>query len=237
MSRSWKQEVERRLFDREAPEVMTTAMLRAMAMAGRTDPPSPATFARWMLEMSSTGKLSLVIKGVYLNRLGYRDVSPAAAAGYVRFGSIVSLSWVLERAGVTNNFGDTVTCIIPTAPRWANPQIGDRKTSAGTFRFFGMPERLVDAGTFEDNRDLRFDYPRTTPERALLDWIYLGASHRSRLLPPPLDLDLSILDAARMSRLVNAMGIADAYEHWTTRYEAYQADEDVQENAAVGMRW
>ena len=237
MSLSWKQEVERRLFEGGTPEVLTTAMVRAMTLAGRTDPPSAATFARWMRELAEAGKLREVIKGVYLNRLGHREVSPAAAAGHVRSGSIVSLSWVLEQAGITNNFGDTVTCVIPTDPAWPNPQIGDRQTAAGPFRFFGMPARVVDAGKFEDNRDTRFDYPRATPERAFLDWIYLGASPRSRLSSPPLDLDVSGLNEARLKRLVKAMGIADAYEAWTTRYRAYQADEDVRENAATRMRW
>jgi hypothetical protein len=41
-----------------------------------------------------------------------------------------------------------------------------------------MPAALVDerAGVYSDIRDHRFDYPRATPEKALLDWIYLGTS-------------------------------------------------------------
>ena len=39
-----------------------------------------------------------------------------------------------------------------------------------------MPADLVEAGAVKDARDLRFDYPRTTPEKALLDWLYLGNS-------------------------------------------------------------
>jgi hypothetical protein len=74
---------------------------------------------------------------------------------------------------------------------WPNPQISDRKTEAGTFRFYAMPAHLVDerSGVLEDIRDGRFDYPRATPEKALLDWIYLGASARSRLTLPAPDLD------------------------------------------------
>lgn len=237
MSLSWKQEVERLLFEGPAPEVVTTAMVRAMTIAGREHPPSAATFARWMRELSETGKLREVIKGVYLNRLGHRNASPAAAAGYVRFGSIVSLSWVLEQAGITNNFGDTITCVIPTRSDWPNPQVGDRQTVAGPFRFFGMPAHVVDAGKFEDSRDLRYEYPRATPERAFADWIYLGASPRSRLSRPPMDLEMSGLNRTRLKRLVSAMGISQAYEAWDARYRAYQEDEDVRENAATRIRW
>ncbi|MES3003735.1 MAG: hypothetical protein V4787_23795 [Pseudomonadota bacterium] len=235
---TWKQQLERRLLEGDTPEVLTTAMLRAMTIAGRSEPPSPATFARWLQDWVAKGMLREVIKGVYLNRIGHRDVTPAAAAAHIRRGSIVSMSWVLEQAGITNNFGDTVTCIIPTDPAWPNPQIGDRTTAAGTFRFFGMPAKVVDAGKFEDNRDARFDYPRATPERALVDWIYLGASARSRLSPPPRDLDLAGLkDRARLKRLVKATGVQREFDEWKSKYETYQRDEDVRENAATGMRW
>uniref|UniRef100_UPI00333E6960 hypothetical protein n=1 Tax=Castellaniella defragrans TaxID=75697 RepID=UPI00333E6960 len=237
MSMAWKADAERLLMAFESPSVLTTAMLRALVTAGRCDPPSSATFTRWLAGMADQGKLQAVIKGVYLNRLGHRDVSPAAASHWVRHRSVVSLSWVLEQGHVTNNFGDTVTCVIPIEPGWANPQIGDRRTAVGTFRFFAMPAHLVDerAGKLDDIRDLRFDYPRTTLEKALLDWIYLGASPRSRLTRPPFDLDLTVLNRRRLSRLAKTMGLSAALDDWSRQYEAYQADEDVRENAATRM--
>lgn len=150
----------------------------------------------------------------------------------------MTLSWVLEQAGITNNFGDTVTCVIPTDPAWPNPQISDRITSAGTFRFFAMPARLLDerAGRLEDIRDLRFDYPRATPEKALLDWIYLGQSPRSRMTPPPFDLEVEALDAGRLQRLAQSMGLELPLQEWIAQYQAYQVDEDVRENSSSRLR-
>ncbi|MFT4100233.1 MAG: hypothetical protein QM674_04170 [Burkholderiaceae bacterium] len=238
MKSNWKADAERLLMSADSPSVLRTAMLHALVTTGREDAPSAATFSRWVAEMADVGKLQEVIKGVYLNRLGHRDVSPAAASHWVRHRSVVSLSWVLEQAHVTNNFGDTITCVIPIEPGWPNPQVGDRRTAAGTFRFFAMPAHLVDerAGKLDDIRDLRFDYPRTTPEKALLDWIYLGASSRSRLTRPPFDLDLAALDRRRLNRTAKAMGLSERLEGWVRRYEAYQADEDVKENTATRMR-
>jgi hypothetical protein len=71
-----------------------------------------------------------------------------------------------------------VTCVIATEAGWSNPKISDRKTAAALFRFFAIPAALVDerAGVYSDIRDHRFDYPRATPEKALLHWIYLGTS-------------------------------------------------------------
>lgn len=238
MKSDWKIAAERALMQHDSPSVMKTAMLHTFVCAGREDAPSPASFSRWVAEMALQGKLREVIKGVYLNQLGHRDVSPAAASHWVRHRSVVSLSWVLEQTHITNNFGDTVTCVIPTEPGWPNPQIGDRKTAAGTFRFFAMPAHLVDerAGKLADIRDLRFDYPRATPEKALLDWIYLGASHRSRMTRPPYDLDLDSLNMPRLKRVAKAMGVTSLLDEWLRQYEAYQADEDVRENSATRMR-
>ena len=238
MAKTWKVDAERLLLSAESPSVLTTAMLHTLATTGRAAPPSSATVGRWVTDMAGTGKLREVIKGVYLNHLGHRDVSPAAAAHWVRHRSVVSLSWVLEQSHITNNFGDTITCVIPTEAGWPNPRVGDRHTSAGTFIFFAMPAHLVDerAGKFEDIRDPRFDYPRTTPEKALLDWIYLGASSRSRLTRPPLDLDLGALNQRRLSRLAKTMNLTVPLKAWISQYEAYQSDVDVRSNISTRMR-
>lgn len=128
--------------------------------------------------------------------------------------------------------------MIPTDSAWPNPQIGDRRTHAGTFRFFAMPARLVDerAGRLEDLRDLRFDYPRTTPEKALLDWIWLGHSHRSRMTRPPLDLQLESLDQRKLKRMARTMKIENLLGSWLGQHATYQADPDVQENSATRLR-
>lgn len=236
MTTPWKADAERLLMQQDSPSVLTTAMLHALVTTGRVDAPSPATFSRWVAAMADIGKLKEVTKGVYLNRLGHRDVSPAAAAHWVRHRSVVSLSWVLEQAHITNNFGDTITCVIPTHPSWPTPNVGDRQTKAGAFRFFAMPADLVEVGRLEDSRDLRFDYPRATPEKALLDWLFLGASPRSRMTRPPLDLEVEALDMRRLRRLAKAMQLSGVLDDWLRQYGEYQSSEDVRENTATRMR-
>jgi hypothetical protein len=45
--------------------------------------------------------------------------------------------------------------------------------------------------------------PRCTPST---DWIYLGNSPRTKLAPPPLDVDLTRLDTLCLRRLADRMG-------------------------------
>lgn len=239
MRADWKLVAEARLMSPDTPAVLTTSMVQMLASAGTDAPPSRPTVDRWLKELALSQKLRPVIKGVYLNRLGHRDVSPAAAAQWVRSRSIVSLAWVLEQAGLTNNFGDTVTCIIPTDPTWPTPQVSDRKTQAGTFRFFSMPAQLHDdrAGRHDDLQDARFDYRRATPEKALLDWIYLGASPRSRMTRPPFDLEIEPLNAARLKRLAKGMGITDLLDGWREERAAYQTMPDVRDNTSSWLKF
>ena len=154
---------------------------------------------------------------------------------------IESLSGGNSRSSSQTGLGqiriESITCVIPTAAGWPTPNVGDRTTKAGTFRFFAMPARLVDAGRDEDRRDMRFDYPRVTPEKALLDWLFLGASHRSRMTRPPFDLEIAALNRPRLRRLAKAMQLTTVLDDWMRSYETYQSDEEVRENAAVRMRF
>ena len=44
-------------------------------------------------------------------------------------------------------------------------------------------------------------------EKALLDWIYLGVSPRTKLSQPPPDIDLGLLNTNRLKRLAQASGL------------------------------
>jgi hypothetical protein len=238
MRAPWKLAAEARLMNADTPAVLTTGMVNMLATATTEVPPSSPTIDRWLKDLVLSQKLRPVIKGVYLNLAGHRNVSPAAAAQWVRTRSIVSLAWVLEQAGLTNNFGDTVTCVIPIEAGWSTPQVSDRKTQAGTFRFFAMPAHLNDerAGRLADLQDQRFDYRRATPEKALLDWIYLGASPRSRMTRPPFDLEIEPLNAARLKRLAKGLNMAPLLESWREERARYQANPEVEDNASSWLK-
>ena len=87
----------------------------------------------------------------------------------------------------------------------------------------------------EDVQDLNFPYPRATPERALLDWVYLGASGRSRLSLPPFDIQLHEKNQPRLKRLARQMGITRQWTEWHARWKSHQGAEDVRQNASEAL--
>ena len=67
----------------------------------------------------------------------------------------------------------------------------------------------------------------------MLDWIYLGASPRTRLSGPPLDIDLDRLSLPRLRRLAKAMNLDNALATYLASKSNYDNDPDVQANAST----
>lgn len=146
---------------------------------------------------------------------------------------MVSLQTVLGEAGITNNFPDVVTSVVPHEPGRV-PSVRPVKAADIEFRFHSMPARLLNdrAGELEDRMDLDVKYPRATPEKALLDWIYLGESRYSRIAGPPLDVEIECLSGPRLRRLARSMDLTGQLQAWQARKKQYNLDPDVRENAS-----
>jgi hypothetical protein len=84
-------------------------------------------------------------------------------------------------------------------------------------QFHAMPRAMLEAGAIEDRLDLEHGpaHARATPEKALLDWLYLAKSSRSTLSPPALhDVENDALNRKRLVRLARAMKLEDTLAEW-----------------------
>lgn len=223
------------LLGAEAPRVLTIPMLAAV-LSDRRNPPARNTLFRWVRDQVASGVLRPMTRGLYLNQLAAPRPAAAEAAGFIRTGAIVSLHTVLGEAGITNNFPDVVTSVVPHE-RGHVSSVRPVKAADVEFRFHSMPARLLDerAGAPEDRMDVDFRYSRATAEKALLDWLYLGESPYSKITGPPLDVEMERLDASRLRRLARSMGLSEAFKAWRARKRNYDLDPDVGQNASDGM--
>ncbi len=221
------------LLGAEAPRVLTIPMIKA-ALADKRRPVARRTLFKWIRTQTASGVLRPVTRGLYLNQLARPTPTITDAAGFVRSGAIVSLQTVLGEAGITNSYSDIVTSVLPIRGGSASSSRPVRAAHF-EFRFHAMPVRLLDenAGKLEDRMDFDVHYPRATLEKALLDWIYLGASRRTRVAGPPLDIDLDRLDRARLARLARCMELVVALKDYVQRKRAYDRAPDVRANAPV----
>jgi hypothetical protein len=215
---------------------MTVPMIAA-AFADRRKKAARNTVFKWIRDQTAAGVLRPVTRGLYLNQLARPQPTAAEAASFVRSGAIVSLQTVLGDAGITNSYSDVVTSVLPAQGRLAQ---SSRPVVANgiEYRFHVMPASLLDdeAGDLQDRMDLEVLYPRATLEKAFLDWIYLGASPRTKLASPPLDLDFERLDKRRLNRLAVRMKLPKQLDQYLVRKRKYDRDPSVRANALVSPR-
>ena len=221
------------LLGAEAPRVLTVPMIAA-AFANRRRKAARNTVFKWIRDQTRAGILRPVTRGLYLNQLARPQPTAAEAASFVRSGAIVSLQTVLGDSGITNSYSDVVTSVLPSRGRIAS---SSRSVVASgiEYRFHAIPVRLLndEAGDIEDRMNLEVLYPRATPEKALLDWIYLGASPRTKLAGPPFDIEIERLDKRRLQRLADQMKLSKQLDAYRARKQQYGADPSVRANTSV----
>lgn len=224
----WSTRLELALAEPRALRVLDTRSIYRLAQDARPAVSKPS-IERWIQEAIAARRLTRVVRGLYLNRM----ISPPAqlheAAVWLKPGAVISLQTTLGDAGAWNNYTDWVTAIVPLSPRYSIPSLGKQATAAGTFVFRGMPERLLEAGDEADRLVAGIGYRRATPEAALLHWLYLSHSPRSRMSPPPMDLDFGELDTRRLKRLADAMQLEGPLVEWRKRKRSHDRSPSVRE--------
>ncbi|MBW3567789.1 MAG: hypothetical protein KY410_07510 [Proteobacteria bacterium] len=219
----WQIKLEQALAVLDAPAVLSRALLEQFGATVPRDDRGlhyigASSWTYWIKGLVERGALQPVQRGLYLNCLRARPGTLADAVPWLQRDAIVSLNTVLGDAGVLNNPSRVVTAVVPIDPGAPPPsRLGRRQTKAGVAHFYGMPRAILEAGALEDRLEdnPNADHIRATPEKALVDWLYLGASPRSRRpLPPRGDIDLEMLDQKRLVRLARAAGVKDVLEKW-----------------------
>ena len=214
---AWKQALERQLSEPGAPAAITLgALSRAASIARGADIPD-RTLHAWIADAIARNRLAPLVRGLYLNRFTSPPGRLADAVPHVRRDAVVSLHTALDEAGAYNNPPHGVTAVVPLDIGPTRPRVGTVTTAQGPVYVRAIPRHILEAGAVEDRLDLDrgHAHPRATPEKALLDWLYLARSPRSTLSPPLLqDVDIGELDKARLRRLAKAMGLEQTLTRW-----------------------
>ncbi|MGA7541229.1 MAG: hypothetical protein WBW93_20905 [Steroidobacteraceae bacterium] len=215
----WTTRLELALAEPDALRVLDKKSIVGLAQSVRSGVSEP-TVERWLQDAVGADRLLRVVRGLYLNRLISPPAQLAEAAVWLRPGAVISLQTVLGDAGVWNNYTGWVTAVVPLSRRYAIPSLGKLDAAGGTFVFRGVPERVLEAGREQDRLTVEVTYRRATPEVALLHWLYLSHSPRSRMSVPPSDLELDGLDSSKLRRLARAMNLSEQLESWLSHVGA-----------------
>src|SRR6202790_342134 len=219
---SWTTRLELALADPQALRVLDKPSIIGLAQHLHPEISEPSV-ERWIQEAVRAKRLQRVVRGLYLNRLLTPPAQLCEAAVWLRPGAVISLQTVLGDSGVWNNYTGWVTAVVPLSSRYTTPSLGRVETQGGTFVFRGVPERVLETGAEIDRLVTGVGYRRATPEAALLHWLYLSGSSRSRMSTPPLDLDLGELDLKRLRRLAIGMHLDANLTIWRDRNVGQEA--------------
>jgi hypothetical protein len=218
----WSTRLELVLAEPGALRVLDTASIIQVAKNVRRDISKPSV-ERWIRMAVTANRLQRVVRGLFLNRLITPPPQLCEAAVWLRPGAVISLQTVLGDSGAWNNYTEWVTAVVPLSSRYTTPSLGRVETEGGTFVFRGVPEHVLEMGAENDRLVAGVDYRRATPEAALLHWLYLSSSPRSRMSTPPSDLDLGELDLKRLRRLAIGMRLDTNLTTWRDRNVGQEA--------------
>jgi len=228
----WQVQLTDLLSSPDAPRVITPAILDRMA-SSLPQSPSRMSVYRWIRDSVADGSLGRAGRGVYLNNLADPKPEPDEAVTVLSPKATVSLQRVLSKTGVYKGDGSVITAVVPLERNAPPPKVGVFEYGIGTVWLFAIPERVL----FACDRALRLQegvsYPIATPEKALSDWLYLGASTKSRLdLPNVADLDLSAINQDKMRIIASRMGVGNV---WLSLFRESRELHGTQRQPSLGL--
>ena len=199
------------------------------ARAGAGYPPSGPKeaiekgFHQWTDSLVDRGYLANVRRDLYSNITLAKVPDAAEAAIFMRPTAVVSLLTVLGsgETAINNNSQEVFAVIASDSPDGTRPRTvttkfrskGAVKSAAWNFRFVAMSRSLYEAGRDEDRLDSAYGYPRATMERAFCDLLVANSNKKigfKTLLRS--EFDMTVLDEARLQRLVEAMAIESLFQ-------------------------
>lgn len=208
MSGIWEKVAVRRLSEEGAPRAFRREDL-AEWLAKSAIEPSARTLGRALAEWEVKGLIARPVQGVFLNLTARPIPQPEEAISILRPQAVISLSSILGQAGVLNNPSYWVSAVLPVSA--VKGPVDIEMTDGRMLRFAYMRDDYAQMED-EDARQVDTRVAKATPEKALMDWIYLSSSARGAArwpLPALHDLDLDDLDAARLDRLAARMDLVE----------------------------
>lgn len=177
-------------------------------------PVARGTAMDWLPFWEEEAHVIRVRRGVYLNAQIHPLPSLGEVVPWLRKEAVVSLSYALGQAQVLKRYSDQwVTAVLPLKTSRA---VGVFREGPRIFQFAGLRPDLLSAPADPTwGGDAYVPEARVataTPEKALLDWLYLARNSFHWRSPEPDALNWERLDLARAERLAHRMNLADVWK-------------------------
>lgn len=209
--REWRGRAVAWLAGEAAPAALTMASLRAGCSKAAGAPVGEGALRRAIADWERSGALRKARKGAWINAAGNTRGRAEDLLALARPGSVASLHSALGMAGAHRS-PSVMAFGVCRAPDGEGAEMGALHTAAGQLNFYGLPERFFERGrgwTVQGPRHARF-----APEKALLDWIWLGSAAGAIPQPSHMDIDLDKLDLRKAEAWSDALSMRDKFAAW-----------------------
>lgn len=197
------------LSQEDAPRVFSPASLcQWLETRGLSIPSRSLSLA--LSEWSENGFVYRVNNRAYLNGRARYRVAYDEAAPWLRPGAIVSLHRSLANVGALNTRNSDVTAVVSSED---TTKVGLVATGVATFKFAALPPAMIilpGHALFDEAVETHKPWS-ATPEKALLDWLYLVSTPRGASawpLAPSHEWNLAALNMDRLEKLADGLNMS-----------------------------
>lgn len=213
-------------------------------------------FYRVIDQLISVGHLKRVKKDMYANMQAVPAIQNNEIASFLVDDSVITMHSSLYEAGALNNPTRIVTAAVPCYKRGTpgtfngiRGAVREFKTEIGDFWFFNIPAELVTLEGVEtyELEKMGITYKMATPEKALMDWIYIGTErNKKKKLDkesdltdftglPPLDIAISVLNTRSLKKIATAMNLTTELNDWLNAKREYDRAQSVMQNMSPDL--
>lgn len=200
-----------------SPSALTMADIRNACCIAAEGPASEADAKQAAKHWEAAGLLRRVRKGVWLNAQRKPAGTLDDVLSLARAGAVNSLHSVLGACGAHNNPSIMAFGVCPSdePPR----ELAGVSTRLGQMRFFALPRAFFEDPSHGGSWRAPSKRPAFAPEKALLDWIFLGRAETCSLPEPnPSDIDLDMLDLGKAAKWAKQLSMGDKLASWLARH-------------------
>lgn len=200
-----------------APRALGLADIQAAAEAATGSPVGKRAARSAAAAWEADGSLRHVGGTLWLNGVCRPRGRLEDALVAKRPGAVSSLHSVLGSCGAHNNPSVMAFAVEPSDGPAAPAKVVS--TALGDMRLLGLPPAFFEAPPGERWTSETTSFPSFVPEKALLDWIYLGGQAAARQPGPnPGDVDLHMIDLDKAGAWAGRLGLSVELAHWLRRH-------------------
>lgn len=211
---AWVTDQAQKLASADALRALALAQVQAFGIVFSGSPVSEEAARDALRSWEAAGWVKKARRGLWLNALSRPAGSVEDLLSLARPGAVASLHSVLGSCGAHNNPSVMAFGVRPAAAGVAR-DAGRVSTLFGDLCFYELPERFFG----EEWMSSASAQPSFAPEKALLDWIYLGAHPKTKLPEPnPADIDLEALDLGLAAAWAQKLRLRAELSDWLGRH-------------------